>query len=54
MIKGLIWIICIVLVCNVNSYGLNCFRMCGNCLYVYGESCNYVSGYCFCGCVFGF
>lgn len=54
MTKELIWITCIVSVCNVNSYGSNCSMTCGNCLYVYGESCNHVTGQCPRGCASGF
>uniref|UniRef100_A0A8W8P2J8 EGF-like domain-containing protein n=1 Tax=Magallana gigas TaxID=29159 RepID=A0A8W8P2J8_MAGGI len=41
-------------VCNSNTYGPNCSRTCGHCLYLYGEKCNHVTGQCPRGCASGF
>eukprot|EP00105_Crassostrea_gigas_P046603 XP_019930751.1 PREDICTED: uncharacterized protein LOC105347965 [Crassostrea gigas] len=41
-------------VCNNNTYGPNCSRTCGHCLYLYGEKCNHVTGQCPRGCVSGY
>lgn len=44
----------VILACRNNTYGPACTMACGNCLYLYGEQCNHVTGHCPRGCPEGF
>lgn len=44
----------IKIVCNNNTYGPRCSSKCGNCLYLYGEQCDHVTGQCSRGCDVGY
>lgn len=40
----------VISACRNNTYGPACSMACGNCLYLYGEQCNHVTGHCPRGC----